>query len=62
MLSTKMAKHEKIIGLVIVIYEFCVKFVGESGECKTEVAYCGRKWREAIFFYCTKLSMRHAAT
>jgi hypothetical protein len=27
-----------------------VKIVGESGECETGIAYCGRKWREAIFF------------
>lgn len=27
-----------------------MKIVGESGECETGIAYCGRKWREAIFF------------
>ena len=37
-----MAFQEKTIGEVLMIHEFCVKIVGESGECFSGKAICGR--------------------
>ena len=40
-ISQKMAKHEKTIGEVILNYEFCVDFVGESGKYEIRIKMCG---------------------
>lgn len=37
-----MAFQQKTIGEVLMIREFCVKIVGESGECFSGKAICGR--------------------
>jgi len=45
----KMAFQQKTIGDVLLIREFCVKIVGESGECFSVRAICGRMFGEDIF-------------